>query len=233
MRRRYEEIGNPIDEVAYGATHFTVNSLAKALALYRAEGVDNLPSEGRGMLACHHLHGSDILFVPGAIKRHLTVIGRRGIMEIPVLGDLFERWGAKTIDRPGDDEDISIREAAGRAVTVMREALEDDRLVLAFSNGTREPGVAPGWPKAGLIKAAVEANAPIYPAVLKGSDRLSDQRVTLRVGLELGNSPTVLETRIRLMLAQQSMFDDISHSSEHYQTADNIPRAIQSRLSGL
>jgi 1-acyl-sn-glycerol-3-phosphate acyltransferase len=185
MAKPYEEIGkSEFDRLVYVVSHFAVLSLSKILLNLRVEGQDNIPEAGRAILAFNHLHAGDVIFVPSAIPdRHVTVVGRRGQMERPLIGPLFKRWGAITIDRP--DENPSL-EAMRATLDAMRKPLDEGRLELVFGSGTRTPGKKPGISKRGVVSVAQQTKSPIIPGVIKGSDRLQEKSVVIKFGTSIG-----------------------------------------------
>src|SRR5581483_8899247 len=143
MSKNYEEIGSELDRQIYAFSHATVKAIGRLSVLFKVRGAENLPSEGPGLIVCNHLHWSDILFTPTAIpNRHVVVVGRRKIMEMPVFGSVFRRWGAVVIDRGMENPG---RQALLQSVETIKEPLRDGRMVLAFASpNTRTPGRKPG-----------------------------------------------------------------------------------------
>jgi 1-acyl-sn-glycerol-3-phosphate acyltransferase len=213
MSKRYEEIGSQTDRLIYAASHAAVKGLGLALVLFKSTGTEHLPREGRGLIVCNHLNGSDVLFVPSAIpNRHATVVGRRKYMEHPVYGPVFRRWGAVVVDVA---KEMAGRDALRQAVETMKQPLYEERLELVFgSPNTRTPGLKPGRMNSGVATAAMETQTPIYPAVIKGSDRLGDQRVTVMFAPSVGYPESLKERRDfgrHVQQIQTEMFDSIPH----------------------
>ncbi|HET9721735.1 MAG TPA: lysophospholipid acyltransferase family protein [Candidatus Saccharimonadales bacterium] len=216
MPKRYEEIGvSEADRYFYALSHFVVRAVGLATVLFRTEGAENLPQDGRGLIVSNHLHWSDVLFVPSAVpKRHVVVAGRRKFMEAPVVGALFDRWGAVVIDRGQENPG---REALLQSLQTIKKPLEEDRLELLFASpNTRTPGIKPGPTNGGVARAAYETATDVYAAVIKGSDRLSDQRVSVGFSSSLGypdsDKPRERKEYLHhLWEVQTEMFDNIPH----------------------
>jgi 1-acyl-sn-glycerol-3-phosphate acyltransferase len=222
MQKKFEEVGDSeFNRLFYSSLHAAVHGLGLVTVHYRVEGAENIPQEGRALLAFNHLHLTDILFAPAAIPdRHVTVVGRRAQIERPVIGPIFKRFNAVTIDRAKEDSSVRAMRAAKAA---MRATLEEDRLMLVFgSPDTRTPGYKPGYPKRGIVSAAQDTQAPIIPAVIKGSDRLSDRRVTVKLGESVGHPTNRREHEEYIhgiWEIQTELFDSIPHP---YRYADPI-----------
>ncbi len=196
------------------------------MARFRVEGAENLPDKGAGLVLFNHLAKSDVLFAPSAVPdRHTVVVGRRKFMEMFVIGAVFRRWGAVVVDvgkeNPG-------REALSHAVDVMKSPLEDGRLELVFgSPNTRTPGYKPSRVNSGVLTAAVETETDIYPAVIKGTDRLfQDRLVVVKFAASAGHPDSLKERRAfgrHIQGIQTEMFDNIDHP-HIYLAADKRPR---------
>jgi 1-acyl-sn-glycerol-3-phosphate acyltransferase len=218
--RRYEEIGSEADRLFYGASHFVVSTVGAIAVGFRVYGGEYLPQEGRGLIVCNHLDGSDVLFVPAAVpNRHVTVAGRRRYMEKPLIGALFRRWGAVVVDRGQENPG---REALLQSLETMKEPLRDDRLELAFASpNTRTPGKKPGATNGGIARVAQETAADVYAAVIKGSDHLRDRRVTVQFSPSLGHPDGDKPKERKEFLhhiweVQTQMFDSIPHHQDYY-----------------
>lgn len=171
MSKKYGEIPtSEWDRRAYAALHAGVKIIGASLFGFRTEGAENIPDSGRCIIASTHLHASDVFFVPAAVpNRHVTVIGRRGQMQ-GLQGKFFERFGAITIDRPEDNEG---KPMFSRDQLLESEAkLEEDRLLLAFSGGTRTPNEPPKEVRRGVVLFARHTESIIIPTVIKNSEHL-------------------------------------------------------------
>lgn len=229
MSKRYEELGGTeIQRLFYSFAHMTVYGLGKALFRLKIEGAESVPQSGRAIIACWHLDSSDVLFVPAAVpERHVTVVGRRGVMESPVTGWLFKQWGAVTIDRPAKGES-----ARRDTIDIIEQPLHEDRLLLLFNNGHRMPGWKPGQSKRGVAKFAQDTEADIYPAVVKGSDRLKERQVTVKFGSRLDHPTHRREHRDlmeQIAASQRELWDTIPHS-HHYKDPQEFPEEFLKQL---
>lgn len=227
MSKKYEEIGDSeIARLIYSLSHAAVGGIGRVLLGYRAEGMENIPQEGPAIIACNHLLDPDVLFVPTAVPdRHVTVIGREGIMNRPVQGRIFKLWGARAIHRVATGE--TNREAMESAMAVMRGPLEENRLELIFSSpATRIPGKKPARPIGTITRLARETGAPVIPTVIKGSDRLLKNRgIVVKFGGAMhhpGDKKYDREFKKRINIAQRWLFDSIPYGYEYAEPDENI-----------
>jgi 1-acyl-sn-glycerol-3-phosphate acyltransferase len=140
----------------------------KGLFRLRAEGVENLPSEGGFVLAANHSSNLDPwpLGLPIWPKRYLRFMAKSELYWWP-LGPLISAGGAFPVRR--GKRDI---EAINHAALLAREG----HIVVMFPHGTRQRKgiVKRHQPKAhtGAARIALEAGVPLVPAAISGTDRL-------------------------------------------------------------
>lgn len=135
----------------------------------RAEGLENLPQEGGFVLAANHVSNFDPwpLGLPLWPRRYLRFMAKSELFWWP-LGALI-RWGGAFKVRRGERD----LEAIETAVDLVRNG----HIVVMFPHGTRQRKgiVKKHKPRAhtGAARIALEAKAPLVPAAIAGTDRLS------------------------------------------------------------
>jgi 1-acyl-sn-glycerol-3-phosphate acyltransferase len=140
----------------------------KGLFRLRAEGLENLPAGGF-VLAANHLSNLDpwALGIPLFPKRYLRFMAKSELFWWP-LGPLIRMGGAFKVRRGERDLD-----AINKAVELVREG----HIVVMFPHGTRQQKglVKRHRPHShsGAARIALEAHAPLVPAAIAGTDRLS------------------------------------------------------------
>ena len=152
--------------------YFLVGALSWPIVrwLYRlrAEGVENLPQNGGFVLAANHISNFDpwALGIPLWPRRYLRFMAKSELFWWP-LGPLIRAGGAFKVRRGERDID-----AINRAVELVREG----HIVVMFPHGTRQrKGLVKKYqPRAhtGAARIALDANAPLVPAAVAGTDRL-------------------------------------------------------------
>jgi 1-acyl-sn-glycerol-3-phosphate acyltransferase len=141
----------------------------KGLFRLRAEGVENLPQDGGFVLAANHVSNLDPwpLGIPLFPRRFLRFMAKSELFWWP-LGPLISAGGAFKVRRGERDVD-----AMATAVELIREG----HVVVMFPHGTRQRKgiVKKHQPRShrGAARIAIEARAPLVPAAISGTDRLS------------------------------------------------------------
>src|SRR5437764_5035828 len=134
----------------------------------RVRGRENLPAAGGYVLACNHVSSFDPwpLGVPLWPKRFLRFMAKSELYWFP-LRLVLDGAGAFPVRR--GQADI---EAIETAVRLAREG----NVIAMFPEGTRRrKGLVKRFqprPRTGAARIALEANVPLIPAAVKGTDRL-------------------------------------------------------------
>jgi 1-acyl-sn-glycerol-3-phosphate acyltransferase len=133
-----------------------------------AQGRENVPSAGGFVLACNHLSSFDPwpLGVPLYPQHFLRFMAKSELYWFP-LTLVLNGGGAFPVRRGQADT-----EAIETAVQLAR----DGNAVGMFPEGTRrKKGLVKRFearPRSGAARIALEANVPLVPAAVKGTDRL-------------------------------------------------------------
>src|SRR5919197_6608872 len=149
---------------------FGLVSWPVVLGLYRlrVRGLEHLP-EGGFVLAANHTSNFDpwALGLPLWPRRQLRFMAKAELFN-PLLGPLLRGGGAFKVRRGEGDV-----EAMRTAVELVRAG----EIVVMFPEGTRrKKGVRKkheARPHSGAARIALAANAPLVPAAIAGTDRLS------------------------------------------------------------
>jgi 1-acyl-sn-glycerol-3-phosphate acyltransferase len=154
----------------------------KGVYRLRAEGVENLPQGGGFVLAANHVSNFDPwpLGIPLWPRRFLRFMAKSELFWWP-LGPLISAGGAFKVRR--GERDV---EAINTAVELVREG----HIVVMFPEGTRQrKGLVKKYqPRAhtGAARIALGAKAPLVPAAIAGTNRLSRLgRLRVRYGKPL------------------------------------------------
>ncbi len=158
----------------------------RALARVRVEGaLDELPADGPLIIASNHASNADGVLVGGwltrALGRRIHWLGKREMVEFPVLGALVRRGSIHPVDR--DSADIE-------AFRLARRILDEGHVLMVFPEGTRSVDGTLQQAKDGLAMLALRTDAPIVPVGVAGTDRFWPKggrprlggRVVMRVG---------------------------------------------------
>jgi 1-acyl-sn-glycerol-3-phosphate acyltransferase len=166
--------------------------------LYRLEarGKENLPKEGGFVLAANHVSNFDPwpLGLPLFPSRYLRFMGKSELFRWP-LSVIITAAGAFKVRRGEGD-----MEAMQTAIDLVRNG----EIVVMFPEGTRQrKGLVKKHrprPHTGAARIALEADAPLIPAAIKGTDRLARLgKLKVVYGEPLELSDDLQETTDRLM----------------------------------
>jgi 1-acyl-sn-glycerol-3-phosphate acyltransferase len=142
--------------------------VVKGLYRLRARGLENLP-DGGFVLAANHASNFDPwpLGTPFLPRRQLRFMAKSELFN-PLLAPLLRATGAFKVRRGEGDID-----AMRRAVELVRAG----EIVVMFPEGTRQrKGLHKkhiARPHNGAARIALTAGAPLVPAAISGTDRLS------------------------------------------------------------
>jgi len=126
-------------------------------------GAEHIPAEGAAIIAPNHKSLYDSFFIALATRRHLRFMGKSELFEGP-FGRLLVRLGAFPVRRGTSDQD---------ALETARTILRQGGLLSLFPEGTRvrDPD-ALGSPRRGAGRLAIEAQAPLVPCAITGTEKL-------------------------------------------------------------
>jgi 1-acyl-sn-glycerol-3-phosphate acyltransferase len=152
------------------------------------EGLENIPEEGGAVLASNHLSFSDSIFLPLVVPRRVTFLAKsdyfngRGVKG-RLTARFFKSAGQLPVDRSGG-------KASEAALSTGLRVLGEGHLLGIYPEGTRSPDGRLYRGKTGVARMALEAQAPVLPVAMIGTDLIQPigkkiPRV-MRVGLKIG-----------------------------------------------
>lgn len=128
--------------------------------VYR-DGLDNVPP-GRAIIAPNHISVLDSFFVPLALERKVTYVGKAEYLDDWKTRHLFPAMGMIPIDRSGG-------ESSNAALDAAAEVLQRDELFGIYPEGTRSRDGLLHKGHTGAARLALRVNAPIVPVGIKGT----------------------------------------------------------------
>jgi 1-acyl-sn-glycerol-3-phosphate acyltransferase len=142
-----------------GWVRFIIFSLKTIVGLdFRVEGLENLPS-GRFMVASKHQSAWETLALH-LIFPDPSIVLKRELLDLPILGRFIEKVGMVPIDRSG-------RASALKSMLIAaRKWADNGRPIIIFPQGTR---VAPGEKKtyhSGVFAVYKALKVPLAPVAL-------------------------------------------------------------------
>lgn len=165
---------------------FVGRFLARSMTRVHVEGdLSSLPRTGPLIIAANHVSILDGIVVGSwltrALGRRIHWLGKKEIVEFPLLGRLAEAGSIHPVDRGSGDIE---------AFRLARRILDEGHVLMVFPEGTRSSTGALQEAKDGLALLALRSGAPILPVGVMGTGRVWPKgrlprpggRVTLRVG---------------------------------------------------
>jgi 1-acyl-sn-glycerol-3-phosphate acyltransferase len=124
----------------------------------RVSGLENIPSEGPGILLINHIAFVDPIVVLHVMPRDITPMAKVEVYEYPVIGIFPRLWGVIPVRREEVDR---------RAIQMALEVLQAGEIILVAPEGTRGPELQRG--KEGMAYLASRGDAPIIPVAIEGT----------------------------------------------------------------
>jgi 1-acyl-sn-glycerol-3-phosphate acyltransferase len=152
-----------VSRPVYETVRFLMLPLVKLIWRFRITGSDHIPAEGPVVIAPNHKSFYDSFFVGLATRRHLHFMAKTELFE-GRSARLLSGLGAFPVRRGTADPD---------ALETARLHLDAGRVLAMFPEGTRfrDPDTLKS-PRKGVGRLAIEAQVPIVPCAITGTDRL-------------------------------------------------------------
>ena len=187
-----------------------------------AEGLQNIPRTGGGIIAANHLAVIDDALLPLTCPRMIHFMGKAEYFEGKGIKGKFKKWwftsvGVFPVDRSGGSKSLG-------ALNHAREILEDGHLFGIHIEGTRSPDGRLYKGHTGVAKLALETGCPIVPVAIIGSDTLQPVGTVVP---KKGKTQVIYGAPIPV---ERKDAEDVTHDDLRSLT-DQVTRAIQS-MSG-
>ena len=146
---------------------FVARTAMRCLTRVRISGaIAVVPKTGPLIIAVNHVSNADGVVVGGwltpVLGRRIHWLGKREMVEWPVLGRLVRAGSVHPIDRGGSDVE---------AFRLAQRILDEGHVLLVFPEGTRSPTGTLQEAKDGLALLALRSGAPILPVGVEGTAR--------------------------------------------------------------
>jgi len=152
------------------------------------EGQENIPAKGAAIVVSNHLSFVDSIFLPLSVPRRMTYLaksdyftgtGLRGAL----IRLFFNATGQLPIDRTGG-------KASEASLNTGLQVLIEGRILGLYPEGTRSPDGRLYRGRTGVARMVLEANVPVIPAAVIGTDRVMPlgaklpkvRKVMIRIG---------------------------------------------------
>jgi 1-acyl-sn-glycerol-3-phosphate acyltransferase len=230
MKEPVEVLFPARSRVAYRVVKKVLGGAMNRAYRVRIEGLENVPTDGPGIVAANHISFLDSLFIPLAIPRRVTYLAKAEYWDSWKTRWFFDLVGQIPIRR-GNAAKAQAALDAGLTV------LKNDGLLGIYPEGTRSPDGTLYRGKTGVARMAADAGAPVVPVGLIGTREIMAKEaklpnlrgdVTVRFGEprsisaeEVGDDPLALRTFVDAL-----MYDICALSGQDYRDeyADKRPK---------
>lgn len=162
------------------------------------QGLEHLPPDGPVVIACNHVSNFDVFPMQLSLPRPIFFMAKAELFKFPLMDVALRDLGAFPVYRGEKD-----KWAMGHA----RRVLEHGQVLGMFPEGTRNKGRGLDVAKTGTARMAIEAQCPIVPMALVGTDKFFNyfpRRTNVTVTLLPPLTPKSGETP--LALTDRQMF---------------------------
>ncbi|MFN8411839.1 MAG: lysophospholipid acyltransferase family protein [Anaerolineales bacterium] len=172
---------------------FLIRTLFKLIMELRVEGLENFPSDGAVVLAANHVTNFDVLPMQFSLSRPIFFMAKDSLFKYPLFELAIRDLGAFPVHR-GEKDEWAMRHAA--------KILAHGQTLGMFPEGKRSQGKGLGVAKTGTARLALDANCPIIPMAVIGTDKFFKQfprRTVVTIRLLPAILPKPGETALALM----------------------------------
>lgn len=140
---------------------FALGNLFKLIMKLKVHGIENLPADGAVVLAANHVTNFDVIPMQLSLPRPIFFMGKASLFKVPLFEAAIRDLGAFPVYR-GEKDEWALRHAA--------RVLEHGQVLGMFPEGTRSQGKGLRVAKTGSARLALDANCPIIPMAVIGTD---------------------------------------------------------------
>lgn len=201
-------------EPVYGFCHYLISAAYGMFFRGEVAGVENLPQTGSFLIAANHLSFLDPPLIGAQVPRQLSYFARKTLWKPGLASWWLDTVGTIPVDRDGG-QDVS-------AIKRVLRALQDDKGLILFPEGTRSPDGQLQSAKAGVGLIACRSQVPVIPARIFGSFEALGKGGSLRLG-----------TPVSIVFGEPippSAYDAPEAGKERYQVASD---RIMARIAAL
>lgn len=146
-------------------------------------GLENYPETGPGLLVINHLGDADIAVLMAALPEPPDGLAKVELFDLPIVGQVFERYGAIWIHRGTADR---------KAIRAALDGLAEGRIIGLAPEGRQSVTGSLETATSGAAYIALKAGVPVIPIALTGTQnsnvyknwlRLRRPAITMTVGV--------------------------------------------------
>ena len=214
----------------YGLARVVLTPYAAVMYRFKVTGSEYVPAEGAAIVAPNHKSFYDSFFIGLATKRPVHFMAKTELIEGTWYGRFLCALGAFPVRRG---------EADPEALETARIHLEKGRVLAMFPEGTRhrDPDALRA-PRRGPGRLAIEAQAPIVPAAISGTEKLFiagfiPKPIKIQVAFTPAISPAELEAtpQAAAELIQEQVWPQVEEQYRRLRANPGLVAAVIAALS--
>ncbi len=144
----------------YGISKVLLSVLFRLLFRIQGSGTEKIPREGGVLLACNHVSFLDIPCLGVICPRQVQFVAREDLFEHRLLGFLLKKYQPILIARG---------RSVLSAIRAVAKALEKEKVVCLFPEGTRSRDGQLKEVQLGIGFLAIKTGAPVVPVYIEGT----------------------------------------------------------------
>jgi 1-acyl-sn-glycerol-3-phosphate acyltransferase len=215
-------------KLIYGTARVVLTPLCAVWYRFKVTGSEYVPKEGAAIIAPNHKSFYDSFFVGLATRRHLHFMAKT---------ELFEGRSARLLSGLGAFP-VRRGEADPAALETARLHLDQGRVLALFPEGTRhrDPEQLRA-PRKGAGRLAIEAQVPIVPCAITGTDRLFKGWIPRPVKVQVSFAPAIQPAQLEATpeaaadLIQNQVWPEVEREFARLKSTPGVLAAILAALS--
>ena len=182
----------------YIFVHQLLAVLIRLLFRKQTLGLDNIPPKGGAVLVANHISYIDppVLATSIPVTRRVYFMAKKELFSIPIFGRIIQALGAFPVQTGTADR---------RALMHALRILKDQKLLLVFPEGTRNPQLEKKKVYSGGVLLAQKAEVPVIPIGLintgkilpAGSSIPRFPKLTVNIGKPIKIPPDLNREQVR------------------------------------
>lgn len=150
-----------------------ITFIFKMLFTPKIIGNENIPKEGRVVIAGNHTHIFDCVLLMSCTKREIHFLAKKELFT-GIKGIIFNNLGLIPVDR---------QNKSPKSLSQAKEYLNDDKVIGIFPEGTTRKKKDTLLPfKLGAVKMAIDTNSKIVPFAITGEYKIFSKTLKITFG---------------------------------------------------